>query len=80
VVVVVRSKPLFIDGSWRVLLSMMTEEEALQVVTKNPGILACNPAGLQMSDAETIKRAAGFVNGVESALDATVRKLWAKDE
>ena len=73
------NKPAFIDGSWRVLLEMMPEADALEVVTKNPGILASNPAGLAMSDAETIKRAAGFVDGVENVLDGTVRKLFKKD-
>ena len=73
------NKPAFIDGSWKVLLEMMSREEALEVVIKNPGILASNPAGLAMSDAETIKRAAGFVDGVENVLDGTVRKLFGKD-
>ena len=75
------NKPAFIDGSWRVLNQMMSEAEALEVVTKNPGILACNPAGLVTSDAETVKRAAGFVDGVESTLDNTVRKWmgWKKE-
>ena len=73
------NKPAFIDGSWAVLCRMMPEAEALEVAIKNPGILACNPAGLEASDAETVKRAAGFVDGVENALDATIRKLWKKD-
>ena len=72
------NKPAFIDGSWRVLCGMMPEEDALVVVTKNPGILASNPAGLAMSDAETIKRAAGFVEGADKVFDATWRKLWPK--
>ena len=70
------NKPAFIDGSWRVLNEMMSEEEALEVITKNPGILACNPVGLKTTDAATVKRAAGFVNGVEGVFDATWRKLF----
>ena len=72
------NKPAYIDGSWRVLLSMMSREEALEVITKNPGILSCDPAALRTSDAASVKRAAGFVDGVENALDATWRKLWKK--
>ena len=49
---------------------------ATEVLTKNPGILACNPVGLKTTDAATVKRAAGFVNGVEGVFDATWRKLF----
>lgn len=71
--------PGFIQGSWKVLNEMMSEEEALQVVTANPGVLGCNPAGLKKSDADTVKRAAGFVDGLETLLDSTVRKLFKGD-
>ena len=65
--------------SRQVLLSMMSEEEALEVVTKNPGVLACNPAGLATSDAQTIMRAAGLVDGVENFLETIgYMKLWEK--
>lgn len=70
------NKPAFIDGSWEVLKTMMTEEEALEVVVKNPGILCSNPGLLATSDADTVKRAAGLVDGVETFMDATIRKLW----
>ena len=59
-------KPAFIDGSWAVLQSMMSEEEAREVITKNPGVLASNPAFLQRSNADEIKRAAGVVDVVEA--------------
>ena len=39
-----------------------------QVVTKNPGILACNPAGLKESNAPTIKGMASVVNVVEGSI------------
>lgn len=73
------NKPAFIDGSWAVLLEMMPPADALEVVTKNPGILASNPAGLRMSDADTIKRAAGFVDGVENVLDPVRKIFFPKD-
>jgi len=60
------NRPYNIDGSWKVLLGMMSEEEALDVVTKNPGVLASNPQGLAGSNAAAIKQAAGVVDVVEA--------------
>ena len=47
---------------------MMSAEEALEVVTKNPGILACNPLGLKGSNKAAVMTMANVVNGVESLL------------
>ena len=45
---------------------MMSEAEALDVITRNPGILACNPAGLKQAKAGDVKRAAVVVDLVEA--------------
>ena len=58
--------PRNIQGSWSVLNDLMSPEEALDVVTKNPGILACNPDGLRDSNAGSIKAAAGVVDVVDA--------------
>ena len=60
------NRPVNIDGSWMVLKSMMSESEALEVITSNPGILACNPVGLKSSTAADVKRAARVVDVVEA--------------
>ena len=59
------NKPFHIDGTWRILKQMMSEDEALEVVTKNPGLLTCNPGMLKDQSADTIKRAATVVHTVE---------------
>ena len=43
----------------------MSDEEALDLVTKNPGLLTCNPASLKEQSAESLKLAAGVVDVVE---------------
>lgn len=60
------NKPFHIDGSWVVLKQMMSEAEALEVVTKNPGLLTCNPIGLKGASADDVKRAALVVDTVEA--------------
>jgi hypothetical protein len=60
------NKPFNIEGSWRVLLDKLSEAEALDVITKNPGVLASNPVGLAGSSPAAIKQAAGVVNMVEA--------------
>ena len=60
------NRPPYISGCWDVLKGMMSEEEALDVITRNPGILACNPVGLRTSNAAVIKGTAGAVDAFES--------------
>ncbi len=60
------NKPFHIDGSWRVLTEVMSEAEALEVITKNPGVLTSNPVGLRGASADEIKRAAALVDVVEA--------------
>lgn len=38
----------------------------MEVITKNPGVLACNPVGLKQSSASDVKRAAAVVDAVEA--------------
>lgn len=44
----------------------------MQVVTKNPGILASNPAGLKTSNKAAVQAMAVIVDGVEAV------KWWGK--
>ena len=60
------NKPFHIDGSWQVLTEKMSEAEALEVITKNPGVLTSNPIGLRGASADEIKRAAAVVDVVEA--------------
>ena len=60
------NKPFHVDGSWTVLKQMMPEQDAIDVVTKNPGLLTCNPVALKQSDADSIKRTALLVDIVEA--------------
>lgn len=64
------NKPSFISGSWRALTEMMSEEEALDVITRNPGVLASNPVGLSMQNALVIKNVARAVDATENFLDS----------
>ncbi|KAL1530372.1 hypothetical protein AB1Y20_001280 [Prymnesium parvum] len=63
-------RPNFIAGSWKVLNDMMSKEEALEVVTQNPGVLASNPVGLAMQNAFIVKSAARAVDATEGFLDS----------
>ena len=48
------NKPFHIDGSWQVLTEKMSEAEALEVITKNPGVLTSNPIGLRGASERTL--------------------------
>jgi hypothetical protein len=61
------NRPTNIAGSWAVLQEMLgSREEALEVVTKNPGILACNPDGLKTSNKAAVQTMAAVVDTVET--------------
>ena len=60
------NRPYFIEGSWQVLNEMMSAEEALEVVTNNPGILASRPEGLKMSNKAAVQATAKAVNVVDA--------------
>lgn len=60
------NRPFHIDGSWEVLKTMMSEEEALEVITKNPGILACIPAALKTSNKLAVLTTARAVDTVDN--------------
>jgi len=66
------NRPSNIAGSWAVVSELMSEEEALQVITDNPGVLSANPIALRKSSADDIRRAASLVVGVD-ALPLPVR-------
>jgi len=64
------NRPNFIPGNWKVLKGMMSEQEALEVITKNPGVLASNPAGLTLANANVVKNAARAVDATEGFLES----------
>ena len=72
------NRPHHIEGSWRVLNEMMDPAEALDVVTKNPGLLSCDPTGLKGSNKATVQAMANVVNGVESSFVPVWKSLWEK--
>lgn len=58
-----------IAGSFEVLKELLEDEaEVLDVITKNPGVLGCQPKGLRGSNAGDIKRAASVASGFSSFL------------
>jgi hypothetical protein len=63
-----------------VLNGMMSAEEALDVVTKNPGLLSCDPTGLRGSNKAVVQGLANVVNGVEGSFVPVWKSLWAKDK
>lgn len=60
------NRPANIAGSWAVLNEILSEEEALQVISDNPGVLSANPVALGKSSAEDIRRAARLVVSVDA--------------
>ena len=58
-----------IAGSYKVLADKLeTEQEVLDVITKNPGVLGCIPEQLEGASADDIRRAASFAGGINSFL------------
>lgn len=65
-----------IQGCWKVVRDMAdTEEMALEIITKNPGVLTCEPAQLAESSIEAVRNAANAVNAIESVLGPLRRLL-----
>eukprot|EP00316_Scyphosphaera_apsteinii_P013471 CAMPEP_0119321520 /NCGR_PEP_ID=MMETSP1333-20130426/55639_1 /TAXON_ID=418940 /ORGANISM="Scyphosphaera apsteinii, Strain RCC1455" /LENGTH=206 /DNA_ID=CAMNT_0007328513 /DNA_START=338 /DNA_END=958 /DNA_ORIENTATION=+ len=67
------NRPFNLEGSWEVLNDMLGAEEALAVVTQNPGILASDPRLLAKSNAMTVKTVAGVVNTIDGTLPVWFR-------
>ena len=55
-----------ISGANAALVSLFGKEEALEIITKNPGVLACNPKSLAQTPKADIVRAANLVDAVEN--------------
>jgi len=56
-----------IAGSYEVLQSKLdSEAEVLEIVTKNPGVLGCQPTGLETASADDIRRGASLVSGANT--------------
>lgn len=65
-----------IEGSYKVLLEMLgDEEEVLDIITKNPGVLGCVPEALAKSDADEIRKFAGIAAGAEAVFGPARRFL-----
>jgi len=74
------NRPYHIEGSWRVLNEIMSEAEALEVITKNPGILACNPSGLKTSSKAAVQTMAGVVDVVDGLWPEGLKWPWGAPE
>jgi hypothetical protein len=72
------NSPSNIYGSYKVLVDKLGRAEATAVCSKNPGILQCNPKILALEEADSIVRAANFVDffeaGVLGSLPDSVRQ------
>jgi len=64
------NSPTVIQRNWAVLQANLGKEDALDVITKNPGVLACDPERLAISSAEEIKGVASFTAALASARTA----------
>lgn len=67
--------PSNIYGSWDVLNDMFEEDEALEIITKNPGVLGCNPKSLAEADPNQISTMAVVATGVEAVFGPARRFL-----
>jgi len=54
-----------IEGSYRVLVQTCGEEGTLEVISKNPGVLCCDPTRLARSSPDEIRGAANLVDTLE---------------
>lgn len=65
-----------ITGSYEVLQSKLEDDaEVLEIVTKNPGVLGCVPAGLEKASADDIRRGAFLVSGASNVFGPARRFL-----
>ena len=53
-----------IEGCWRVLNQLFAEDEALELITKNPGILTNIPGQLRRTSVAEIRGSVGLVEAV----------------
>ncbi|KAL1529913.1 hypothetical protein AB1Y20_000841 [Prymnesium parvum] len=58
--------PSNIYGSYEYLVEQLGVEGAREVCAKNPGVLACRPAALRQTSAESIVNAANAIDFIES--------------
>jgi len=66
-----------IAGSYQVLQNKLSsDDEVLDIVTKNPGVLGCAPSQLEKASAEDIRRGAQIAGGVNSFFSGARR--WAE--
>lgn len=59
------NSPTKITGTYKLLQERFSEEEALEIITKNPGILICTPGSLSDQSNDDIKNAANLVTTLE---------------
>ena len=60
------NSPTKITGTYNLLLERFGEAEALDIITKNPGILVCTPGSLSDQSNDDIRNAAQLVTTLES--------------
>ena len=61
------NSPTIILKNYAILQSTLGEADALDVITKNPGVLACDPERLKVTSADEIKSVAAFTVAFASA-------------
>lgn len=59
--------PATITGANRALVELFGKQGALEIISKNPGVLACNPASLARTPKADIERAANLVSAIDNA-------------
>jgi hypothetical protein len=60
------NRPSTISGAHAVLVQLFGKAGALDIITKNPGVLACNPASLARASKQDIINAANLVNSIDT--------------
>ena len=55
-----------ITGANEALVGIFGKEGALEIITKNPGVLACNPVSLSKTSKKDIENAANLVDSIEN--------------
>jgi len=66
-----------ISGCYEVLKQKFEDKEVLQVITKNPGVLGCQPAQLHNQSPDDIRRLASLAGGINGVFGAARRFVEA---
>ena len=73
------NSPTKIKGTYSLLVSRFGKAEATEIITKNPGVLVCSPAGLKTETDESIRGAANLVETLDKnkgVIKAVAGAFW----